>query len=277
MNTVVENVINHGQILYTRISNWKNKVDFKLQVGPYFLQVAEDKKQLLECFKLRHEVFCLEMAGNRKKSGLDFDQFDSICDHLIIFHEPSQRIVGTYRLNLSGKDSILYTNSEFHLQDWMINQKEAFVELGRACIQSEHRRGIVITLLWRGIAEYMKMMNVKKLLGCSSVKVTDPRSAALVYRFFEDHDYLADEVFMPRKKYQMPDYGFWLDMFRQDLSEQQNEEAKELIPSLLNSYLKIGAKVASHPAYDEEFNCIDFVTILDQDEMNPIILKKFLG
>jgi putative hemolysin len=215
------------------------------------------------------------MAGKKKKNGLDYDGFDNFCDHLIIIHEPTQKIVGTYRMNFSGTAEGFYTGTEFDIENWIAHQKAPFIELGRACIQSEHRRGVVIGLLWRGIAEYMKLMGAEKLIGCSSVKVTDARSAALIFKYFESKGHLAGEVFRPLGKYNMPDLLFWLMLFSKGLSEHQTVEAEEKIPSLLKSYLKAGAKVASYPAYDEEFRCIDFATILNRAELDQKLVRKF--
>lgn len=268
-------VIEKSQIYYTRLSDWKCKVDIFIQVGPYILQMARTKKEVLECFRLRHEVFCVEMAASPKKSKLDFDRYDNFCDHLIIIHEPSSKIVGTYRMNFSETSDMFYTESEFEIQKWIEQQKTPFIELGRACIDREHRRGIVISLLFRGIIEYMKHLNAEKLIGCSSVKVTDARSAALIYKYFEQTGALTEDVFKPHDKYQMKDLLFWLMVFSRGLSENQKLEAEEKIPSLLKSYLKAGAKVGSYPAYDEEFRCIDFVTIIDRNEMDAKLVKKF--
>lgn len=275
MVSMIDTVIQQSQIYFTRLSNWKNKTDLYIQVGPYILQMARTKKEVLECFKLRHEVFCVEMAGNPKKSKLDFDRYDNYCDHLIIVHEPTDKIVGTYRMNFSETSDLFYTESEFDISSWIENQKTPFIELGRACIEKEHRRGIVISLLWRGIAEYMKLMDADKLIGCSSVKVTDARSAALIYKYFEMTNALAEEVFKPHDKYQMKDLLFWLMVFSKGLSENQMAEAQEKIPSLLKSYIKAGAKVSSYPAYDEEFKCIDFATIMVRSEMDQKLVKKF--
>jgi putative hemolysin len=275
MVSMIDNVIQQSQIYFTRLSKWKNKTDLYLQVGPYILQMARTKKEVLECFKLRHQVFCVEMAGQARKSKLDFDKYDLFCDHLIIVHEPTQKIVGTYRMNFSETSDMFYTESEFDINHWVESQKAPFIELGRACIEQEHRRGIVISLLWRGIAEYMKMMGAEKLIGCSSVKVTDARSAALIYKYFELTGGLAEEVFKPNDKYQMKDLLFWLMVFSKGLSENQMKEAEEKIPSLLKSYLKAGAKVASYPAYDEEFKCIDFATVMVRSEMDQKLAKKF--
>lgn len=275
MVSMMDTVIEKSQIYYTRLSDWKCKVDIFIQVGPYILQMARTKKEVLECFRLRHEVFCVEMAASPKKSKLDFDRYDNFCDHLIIIHEPSSKIVGTYRMNFSETSDMFYTESEFDIQKWIEQQKTPFIELGRACIDREHRRGIVISLLFRGIIEYMKHLNAGKLIGCSSVKVTDARSAALIYKYFEQTGTLAEDVFKPHDKYQMKDLLFWLMVFSRGLSENQKLEAEEMIPSLLKSYLKAGAKVGSYPAYDEEFRCIDFVTIIDRNEMDAKLVKKF--
>lgn len=275
MVSMIDNVIQHSQIYFTRLTKWKNKTDLFVQVGPYVLQMARAKKEVLECFKLRHQVFCVEMAGQARKSKLDFDKYDLFCDHLIIVHEPTQKIVGTYRMNYSETSDAFYTESEFDISHWVESQKNPFIELGRACIEQEHRRGIVISLLWRGIAEYMKMMGAEKLIGCSSVKVTDARSAALVYKYFEQTGALTEEVFKPHDKYQMKDLLFWLMVFSKGLSENQMKEAEEKIPSLLKSYIKAGAKVSSYPAYDEEFKCIDFATVMVRSEMDQKLVKKF--
>lgn len=275
MVAMIDNVIQQSQIYFTRISKWKNKADLQIEAGPYILKFATSKKEVIECFKLRHEVFCIEMAGQSKKIKLDYDKYDNFCDHLIIMHQPTNKIVGTYRMNFSETSDYFYTESEFHLNPWIARQNLPFIELGRACIEKEHRRGIVISLLWRGIADYMKLMQAETLIGCSSVKVTDGRSAALVYKYFEQTGVLADEVFKPKEKYQMKDLLFWLMVFSGGLNENQMQEAEEKIPSLLKSYFKAGAKVASYPAYDEEFKCIDFVTILNRSEMDQKLVRRF--
>jgi putative hemolysin len=275
MVAMIDNVIQTSQIYFTRISKWKSKADLKIETGPYVLKFATTKKEVIDCFKLRHQVFCVEMAGQSKKSRLDFDKYDNFCDHLIIVHQPTEKIVGTYRMNFSETSDSFYTESEFHLNPWINKQDAPFIELGRACIEKDHRRGIVISLLWRGIADYMKLMNAEKLIGCSSIKVTDARSAALVYKYFEAKGALTEEIFQPKDKFVMDDLQFWLNVFSSGLTEQQMQDAEEMVPSLLKSYIKAGSKVASLPAFDEEFSCIDFVTILNRADLDQKLVRRF--
>ncbi|MGZ3691875.1 MAG: GNAT family N-acetyltransferase [Pseudobdellovibrio sp.] len=272
---MIENVMQQFPRYFSSVVKKQTQIPLRLQVGPYVLKLAESKKEMFECFRLRHDVFCVEMAGYEKISRMDFDKFDSFCDHLIIVHEETNSIVGTYRLNFSESSKEFYTSTEFDISSWLNEQSSPFVELGRACIAKEHRRGVVISLLWRGIVEYMNLRGVSRLIGCSSVKVTDARSAALIYKYFELKGQLAQKIFQPTKEYQMKDFLFWMIVFSGGLNENQMLEAEEKIPSLLKSYIKAGAKVASYPAYDEDFKCLDFVTTMNREDLSDKLIKKF--
>lgn len=273
---MIENVIQQGQKYFSHIlSKNSSPVNLELQVGPYLLKLAKSRKEMFECFRLRHDVFCVEMGGYEKASKMDFDKFDNFCDHLIIVHQETMQVVGTYRINFSGNSKEFYTSTEFDITSWLSTENNVFIELGRACIAKEHRRGVVISLLWRGIVEYMNARGVNKLIGCSSVKITDARSAALVYKYFETNGQLASTVFQPTADYQMKDFLFWLIVYSGGLTENQKKEAEEKIPSLLKSYIKAGAKVASYPAYDADFKCIDFVTTMNRDELSDKLAKKY--
>ena len=274
VSVVLDSVIEKSHIIITQLHKWKSKVDFKFQVGPYVLRLAQSRKDVIACFRLRHEIFCKEMAERETRTGLDFDEYDLFCDHLIIENEDTEEIVGTYRLNFSNTAKKFYTNSEFFINSWVEKQDQPFLELGRACIHKDHRRGVVISLLWRGISEYMRQVGAEQLIGCSSVKVTDARSAALIYKYLEMQKALSSEIFSVRPKYEMPDFVFWLMIFSQGLTDIQIKEAEDKIPSLLKSYIKAGAQVCSYPALDKDFNCIDFVTILKKDNLNSKLARK---
>jgi putative hemolysin len=44
---------------------------------------------------------------------------------------------------------------------------------------------------------------------------------------------------------------------------------------LLKSYLKFGAKIASVPAFDKDFDCVDVLTVLKKDEMTNSLARRF--
>ena len=50
----------------------------------------------------------------------------------------------------------------------------------------------------------------------------------------------------------------------------------KIVPGLLKSYIKAGAVIASEPAYDRNFGCADFLTILNTNLINESYKKKFV-
>ncbi len=47
------------------------------------------------------------------------------------------------------------------------------------------------------------------------------------------------------------------------------------LPPLLRSYLQAGATIASEPALDSFFGCVDFLTILDLSAVNPKYQRRY--
>lgn len=230
-------------------------------------------QELIESFRLRHEVFHREFR-EVQKTGLDVDRFDGIFDHLIIVHKETEKIIGTYRLNCTTHPRASYTAQEFDLT-MIFSLRGPFLELGRACIHKDHRRGAVISLLWRGIAEYMNQSGAQVLFGCSSVKVNTAREAALIYRYLVDERMVTTDVFArPTQDYLLKNFDSWMMHFS-ELSQSQRDEAEALIPSLLKSYLKLGAKVACEPAFDKDFDCIDLLTVLKKEDLGQSLARRF--
>jgi putative hemolysin len=274
MMALVEQIKDTTQLRWNRVHKFRTKVPLRIDLGPYTIKTAETMPELIESFRLRHEVFNQEFRG-LDQSGLDFDKFDCHFDHLIIVHREFKKIIGTYRLRSSENFENSYTALEFDLSS-LQSQAGPFLELGRACIQRDYRKGSVISLLWRGIAEYMKISGSSLMFGCSSVKVNAPREAALIYKYLLDQGSIADDSkCSPTRKFNMKDFDAWYAYFRIGLSAAQKQEAEVLMPSLLKSYLKLGAKVACEPAFDEEFDCIDLLTVLKKDELAASLAERF--
>lgn len=274
MMALVDQIKHSTQLRWNRVHKFKAKINLNIEVGPYLIKTAETPTELIESFRLRHEVFNQEFRGI-EGAGLDFDKFDFHFDHLIIVHRDLNRIIGTYRLNCSTFSKECYTAQEFDLSILRL-QSGPFLELGRACIQKNFRKGSVISLLWRRIAEYMKLSGASILFGCSSIKINEPREAALVYRYLSEqnlvtHNYLCQ----PTKNFRMKAFDAWYAYFGKELSEMQTREAEELVPPLLKSYLKLGAKIACEPAFDEDFDCVDLLTILHKEDLAQNLIQRF--
>lgn len=263
------------QLRLNRIHKFRPKVEIRSEVGPFVMKTVTDAEELREALSLRFEVFHKEMMGKKVSHGVDVDEFDFDCDHLIIKERRSDRIVGTYRLNCSLFTNNFYSAREFIVSQ-IIQQPGVKLELGRACIHKDYRRGILISLLWRGIADYMAATDAKFLFGCATIKTDDPRDAALLTRYFEEQGRILSGLrTRPTLAYTMPMLSYFLDEVRGPLTETQRAQAEELLPSLCRAYLKIGAAIGGEPAWDQEFRCIAFLTILQREDLNRTLWKKF--
>lgn len=258
-----------------KVHKFRSKIEIYNDKGPFILKTVTDSEELIEALRLRYQVFHREMIGKTKTSGIDVDEYDFICDHLIIQEKKTGKIVGTYRLNCSLFSNQFYSANEFNLRR-VLEMPGTKLELGRACIHKDYRRGIVISMLWKGIAEYMNKTNSDVLFGCASIKTSSPRQTALLYRYFETANrFQSDLLCPPTLAFSMPTLDLWIQNMKRSLTADELTEVEELIPPLCRAYLKVGAILGGEPAWDAEFKCIDFLTILRRENLNKALWRKY--
>lgn len=258
------------QVRWNRLARFKPRFQVAFETEAYLVRTAETTADLLSCFKLRHQVFVNEFR-DLPGDGLDFDRYDFSFDHLMIIDKGSRELVGTYRLN-SHKDLLSsYTAQEFDLSE-IVQMNEVTLELGRACIRKDHRKGSSLRLLWRGVSEYMKLCGAEVLVGCSSLKMNQVRDAALVMTYLQRKGSVSGSLSLPvMRSYKLQDFEVWSFYFKSAWTEEHEDEAAEKIPALLRTYLALGARVGWEPAYDPEFDCIDLVTVLRKKDLGLFV------
>src|SRR5512142_374233 len=161
------------------------------------IKITNDEHDIREAQKLRFHVFNLEMHKGLNGSyerGLDSDDFDPFCDHLIVRDRASQAIVGTYRLLLGSqakKNIGFYSEREFNLTKIKSLEGE-LLELGRSCARKDFRDRALIPLMWEAIAQYVKDHRVRYLFGCGSLYTTDAAEVRQCFSLLKRR-YYADE------------------------------------------------------------------------------------
>ncbi|MFG1798640.1 GNAT family N-acyltransferase [Micromonospora carbonacea] len=145
-----------------------------LTTSGYTVSIADDPRQVAAAQRLRHEVFATELGATLRPGpvGLDADDLDPYCDHLIVREERTGAVVGTYRLLPPGRTPRRYAEAEFDLTA-LDPLRDVLVEAGRSCVHPEHRSGAVINLMWTGITRYLHLRGSRWLGGCASVPVDD--------------------------------------------------------------------------------------------------------
>jgi putative hemolysin len=236
--------------------------------------------------RLRFRVFNIELGEGLESSyqtGLDRDQFDLFCEHLLIEDKVNRSIVGTYRMQ-SGEAAArhlgYYSAQEFHLAPYE-PLREGILELGRASIDREHRTPEVLTLLWRGIAQYATGLGLRYLIGCSSLNSQDPAEGWQMYRQLEQYRVAREFETVPTERFACPTEH--IGRQSQQPAEQESADLRTYtpipvkVPKLLKTYLAIGARIAAPPAWDREFGTIDFLTLLDLKTLSPAARNRFLA
>lgn len=255
------------------------------EVGRYRLRLAETLEDREAACRLRFKVFNIELGEGLQSSyqtGLDTDRFDLFCEHLIVEdkHEdnPSRQIVGTYRMQ-SGETAArnlgYYSEQEFDLAPYE-PLRPGILELGRASIDREHRTPEVLTLLWRGIAQYATDMGLRYLIGCSSLNSQNPSEGWQMYRQLEHYRVAKEFETKPTAGYACPiEPEDARALHSASLNVQEATAVK--VPKLLKTYLAIGARIAAAPAWDREFGTIDFLTLLDLRLLTASARNRFLA
>ena len=256
---------------------------FKIEVDNFVIKIAEKKSELKKAQALRYSVFYKEKKAiptiSKKILRLDYDKVDKFADHLIVIDKNRKgiknKIVGTYRLlrgDIAAHCGGFYTSSEFDLSKILNSYKNnQILELGRSCVHQDYRNGTIVNLLWKAIAEYVKLYDIKILLGCASFHGTD------VMKYTNELSYL-------RKNFSLPDELSVksLDTKIYPAYTEINSNTNDLrtfvkLPPLIKGYLRIGGKVSHDCFVDYKFNTIDLCVIVTTDNIDEKYKKKYLN
>ena len=233
-----------------------------LSVG--FARTAGD---ILEAQRLRHRIFAGEMGArlSSRTPGVDHDLYDPYCEHLVVRDAHSGEIVGTYRIlpPENARQVGYYSENEFDLTR-LHHLRPRLVEVGRSCVHPDYRTGATITLLWAGLAQYMREGGYDYLTGCASISMADGGHAAasLYTRLAETHLGPAEYRVFPRCP--LP-----LTALRRDLPAD--------VPPLIKGYLRAGAWICGEPAWDPDFNTADLPILLSMSRVADRYARHYLG
>ena len=247
------------------------------EVGRYRLRLALTVDDRDEACRLRFKVFNMELGEGLEhahSTGLDADRFDLFCDHLLVEDTLTRGIVGTYRMQ-TGENAArglgYYSQQEFHLEPYE-PLRPYVLELGRASIDREHRTPEVLTLLWRGIGQYAVQYGLRYLIGCSSIHSQDPHEGWAMYHVLHSALSAPEFATLPTDDYICP-----AAESKACAAIDLNATSQVKVPRLLKAYLAIGARICSPPAWDRAFGTIDFLTLLDLEELSQAARHRFLG
>lgn len=249
--------------------SFERRIPVSFTKGHFTVKTIENRRELWQVYKLRYEVFHREYKNRRFPYGIDKDRYDQWADHLAIVDNRLGKIVGTYRLIRGEPNGEFYSASEFNIERVLAFDGDK-VELSRACIHKSYRSGTVISLLWRGICEYVASAGARWLFGMGSIRTTDPREVAAVFKRLRQEGVVDESLDVPTiGKYRIQN-------FETLVSDIDVNSASCELPTLVRSYLKAGAAIGTEVAIDLEFNCADLFVVLDMTKVSPAFSRRFI-
>jgi L-ornithine Nalpha-acyltransferase len=254
----------------------------ELRVGNLGVKVSRDPDEIREAQRLRYQIFFGEMGGVSHnptviKEQRDFDDFDEVCDHLLVLdHDeahPEGRVVGTYRLlRREGRAKIgrFYTESEFDITP-IKNYPGEVMELGRSCVHEAYRNRAVMQLLWRGIGEYVAKYDVHLMFGCASFMGTDLTEHALALSYLH-HYHLAPENLRAKA---LPAHYHSMNLMPKEAIDPK--AALQEVPALIKGYLRLNGVIGDGVYIDKECNSIDVSVVVKTDLVTEKYVKRYKG
>jgi putative hemolysin len=236
--------------------------------GSFVVTLATGRDEIRQCQRLRYQVFAREMGArlHSKIDGLDQDDFDEYCMHLMVMDTSTDELIATTRL-LTSEAALraggFYSETEFDLTN-IHNIRGNMLEVGRTCVHPDYRNGASLPMLWQGLARLVVMHNIDYLIGCASI----PMSHGPLY-VNSIMAYIRQNHFAPEAHRVIPLHS---------LPANDAEDTMEVIlPTLLKGYLKLGALICGEPSLDEDFDVADVFVMLERDKLAGRYVRHFIN
>jgi len=248
------------------------------RVNDLELRLTQEAAAIEAAQALRYRVFYEEMGAladdEARQSRRDQDRFDSIADHLVVIDLAGStprrpNVVGCYRLlrrAVARQHGGLYTAAEFDLSP-LDNRPGELLELGRSCVDRDHRGGTVMQLLWRGIAEYLATYRIGLMVGCASLPGTDVEALTPALAYLH-HRFLAPESLRPRA---LAARQAWT--VATETPPAMLATGKAMLPPLLKAYLRMGGMIGEGAVVDDQFNTTDVCLVLPTERVESRYLR----
>ncbi|MHA1151292.1 MAG: GNAT family N-acetyltransferase [Alphaproteobacteria bacterium] len=257
------------------------KVDRSVDVrsNALHLRLAETEEEVAAAQALRYRVFYEEMSAKATAEMVaakrDFDAFDAHCDHMVVFDGARgtgpEAVIGTYRLmrrEAAKRCGRFYTAGEYDIAN-LVTYPGELLELGRSCIEADHRNGATIQILWRGIAEYVLSYDVGLMFGCASLPGVEPETLAVPLSYLYHH-HLAPSALRARA---LPERRVAMNVIPPgDISPRR---ALHMLPPLIKGYLRLGGFVGEGAVVDHDFGTTDVCVVVKTDWVTDRYLRHY--
>ncbi len=225
--------------------------------GRYRARLAESAEDLHACQRLRWLTFRANRGIGAEPEGLDADEFDPICRHLMVEETRGGRLVCCFRFLplASGAEIDRSYSAKYYELSNLATFPGRMAEMGRFCIHPECRDPDVLRVAWAAMARFVEGDGVEMLFGCSSFSGVDAEAYADAFALLGER-HLAPKRWLPRVK--APKVFRFAKKLR--LRKPNVKLALSRMPPLLRTYLTMGGWVSDHAVIDTDLNTLHVFT-----------------
>ncbi|NVK03629.1 MAG: lysophospholipid acyltransferase family protein [Flavobacteriia bacterium] len=261
----------------------------------YCAEAKEIPSILRELGRLREITF--RDVGEGTNEETDLDSYDYDYQHLFLWDNQAQKIVGAYRLGMGAdlykKDGIksFYVQSLFKIDEEVHPIFEQSLEMGRAFIVKEYQqKPMPLFLLWKGII-HVVLRNpdkVRYLTGCVSISnqfSTFSKAMMIAYVKYHFYDKELGEHIHPRKEFRVrlseEDEKFIQNSSGEDLNKfdryiDEVEPGNMRFPVLFKKYIKQNARIVCFNVDPKFNNSVDGFMYIDINDLPEQTIQPVL-
>ncbi|MCI2398733.1 GNAT family N-acetyltransferase [Aliiroseovarius subalbicans] len=232
--------------------------------GRYSARLAVGQADVEAAQALRHRCF-VAPNGAGDAPGLDVDDFDPLCLHMLVEDRASGRLVCCFRLLplSSGRDIAESYSAQHYDLSALAGFSGPMAEMGRFCIAPETRDPDIPRVAWGALTRFVDGEGIEMLFGCSSFAGTQAQTHRDAFALLGAR-HLAPTRWRPTTK--APKVVRFAD---KPSGPDNPKRAIQCLPPLLRTYLLMGGWVSDHAVIDDELNTMHVFTGLEIAAVPP--------
>lgn len=233
-----------------------------LDKGRYRARWATTATEIEAAMRLRHLCFIESGGGQDRDDGLDRDDFDARCRHLLIEEVEGAHLAGCCRLmHLSGGAEIGASYSaQFYELSGLSGFAGPMLELGRFCVRPGLNDPDILRMAWAALTRAVDAAGAELIFGCSSFAGTETDRYLDAFGLLSD-GHVAPRRWLPRVK--APRVFRFAEILRRAHHQTDRKSGLQRMPPLLRSYLAMGGWVSDHAVVDTDLNTLHVFTGLE--------------
>lgn len=227
--------------------------------GEILIKLATTTQEKAQAFQLRYAIFSkkniFDIPELNHQEQMEFDKYDSTCEHLIALEKSTNLVVGTLRFQTAH--TAISTHGFFADNEYDTTELRKFkkptIEVGRLCISEHFKTHNIFLLFWKALSNYIHhhFTVPVHIVGLCSIPYTNHHAISKIHHLLHSRS-----AFNGFTMSALPEHQFMTSP-AEDLSEDLGQQS---LPKLLRIYLSAGAQLLGSPAQDTQGDSILAIT-----------------